>query len=87
MNKDQRTTSEVSEMKEIEIRPGMSPKNKIVHKDQGHEKAGTPSSDLIFEICEHEERGFKRQGDNLIYTAQISLLEALDSKPFNIVLF
>jgi DnaJ-class molecular chaperone len=63
----------------------MSSKNKIVHKDQGHEKAGIPSSDLIFEIVEHGERGFKRQGDNLIYTAEISLLDALDSKPFSIV--
>lgn len=86
LNKDQRTTSEVTETKEIEVRPGMSQKNKIVHKDLGHERAGIPSSDLIFEIAEHGERGFKRQGDDLIYTAQVSLLDALDSKPFNIVL-
>ena len=44
-----------------------------------------PSSDLVIEIVELEEKGFKREGNNLIYTAQISLLDALDSKPIKIV--
>lgn len=64
----------------------MSQQNKLTFKQQGHEMAGVPSSDLIFEIEEVKEKGFKRDGQNLIYTVDIDLMDALDSKPFSIVI-
>ena len=35
---------------------------------------------LIFKIKEVSEKNFKREGDNLVYTSHISLMDALDSK-------
>lgn len=42
----------------------------------------------MFKIIEQNEMGFKRSADNpdnLIYTAQVSLMNALDSKSISIV--
>jgi DnaJ-class molecular chaperone len=41
---------------------------------------------LIFNIIEVPEKNFKRDGDNLIYTAKISLMDALDSISITLVL-
>ena len=41
---------------------------------------------LIFTIVEVNEKQFRREGDNLVYTASISLMDALDSKAITVVL-
>jgi len=40
---------------------------------------------LIFKIVEVNEKQFRREGDHLIYTAKISLMDALDSKAITVV--
>ena len=40
---------------------------------------------LIFKIKEDSEKNFNRDGNNLIYTARISLMDALDSKSIEMV--
>lgn len=42
---------------------------------------------LIFTIVEVNEKQFRREGNNLIYTANISLMDALDSKAITVVPF
>ena len=49
---------------------------------------GESSSNLVFEIIEIPEMGFirsKSNSDNLIYTANISLMDALDAKSIEVV--
>lgn len=69
LNKDARSTSNVVKEKEVEIKPGMSPQTIITFTEQGHEQAGVPSSNLVIEIVEVPEKGFVREGNNLVYTA------------------
>jgi len=57
----------------------------LTYKGEGHEAAGQPTSDLVFKIKELPHDNFKRKGQDLIYTAKISLMEALCSEPVNIV--
>jgi DnaJ family protein B protein 13 len=55
----------------------MSEKNNIVLKGLGHEQAGIANSDLIFQIKQVADPVWKRNGNDLIYSADISLLDAL----------
>lgn len=43
------------------------------------------TADLIFKIIELPNPNYKRKGDDLIYYAKISLVEALSAGPINIV--
>lgn len=40
---------------------------------------------LVFSILEVNEKNFKRDGNYLIYTASIALMDALDSKSITLV--
>ena len=60
----------------------------IVFKGQGNQYPGEKSSDLIFQLVEVNTMGFQRCKKNpgdLIYTADISLMDALDSKSLPVV--
>lgn len=73
----------------VEIEPGRSTKNPIVFKEQGNQEPGQHPSSLIFKIIEINEMGFRRSEENpddAIYTADITLMDALDSKSISIVI-
>ena len=60
--------------------------NRIVFEGLGNEQAGIINSDLIFEIDEVADPVWKRKGNDLVYYVDITLLNALESKPFSIVM-
>lgn len=77
LNNDGRTTREETFKRVLDIKPGYQEGNTIVFKEQGHESSGKKTSDLIFMIKEIEHAEFERKGNELIYTAKISLMQAL----------
>ena len=85
---DGQNVKTVKETKTIDIPAGASKKCPIVFRSQGNQKPGEHPSDLHFVIVEVPEMGFRRDEhdpEDLIYTADISLVDALDSKSIQIV--
>jgi len=66
------------------IRPGSVPGTTITFKNEADwEPDYSDSGDLIISVnCKNEENGFVREGNNLIMTKSISLLEALTKTIF-----
>ena len=52
--------------------------------EEGHDLVGQLSSDLIIRIKQEPATSFKRVGDNLIFTRQISLEESILAESFEI---
>ncbi|XP_043710027.1 dnaJ protein homolog 1-like [Telopea speciosissima] len=69
--------SNVEEILTIEIKPGWKKGTKITFPEKGNEQRGLIPSDLIFIIDEKPHSVFKRDGNDLIVTQKISLVEAL----------
>ncbi|KAK7817840.1 uncharacterized protein LOC112019781 [Quercus suber] len=67
----------VEEILTIEIKPGWKKGTKITFPEKGNEQRGVIPSDLIFIIDEKPHSLFKRDGNDLIVTQKISLVEAL----------
>jgi DnaJ-class molecular chaperone len=86
LTKDGKNAEFVKETKTIIINPGFSNKTPLVFPGQGHSEPGYQQSMLIFNLIEVNEKNFRREGDDLIYTEQISLMEALDAKSITVVL-
>ncbi|XP_020553664.1 dnaJ protein homolog 1 isoform X1 [Sesamum indicum] len=61
----------------IEIKPGWKKGTKITFPEKGNEQRGVIPSDLVFIIDEKPHSVFKRDGNDLIVTQKISLIEAL----------
>ncbi|KAK4396117.1 DnaJsubfamily B member 13 [Sesamum angolense] len=61
----------------IEIKPGWKKGTKITFPEKGNEQRGVIPSDLVFIIDEKPHSVFKRDGNDLIVTQKISLVEAL----------
>ena len=61
----------------IDIKPGWKKGTKITFPEKGNEQRNVIPSDLIFIIDERSHAVFKREGNDLIITQKISLLEAL----------
>lgn len=72
-----RRTSTKEEILTIEIKPGWKKGTKITFPEKGNEQRGIIPSDLIFIIDEKPHLVFKRDGNDLIFTQKISLVEAL----------
>lgn len=72
---DRRNTTE--EILTIEIKPGWKKGTKITFPEKGNEQPGIIPSDLVFIIDEKPHSVFKRDGNDLIVTQKISLVEAL----------
>lgn len=85
LNNDGRTTREETLKRILDIKPGYQEGNTIVFKEQGHENTGKKTSDLIFKIIERQHPEFERKGNDLIYTAKISLIQALCPESIKIV--
>uniref|UniRef100_A0A2P2JAB3 Uncharacterized protein MANES_09G105500 n=2 Tax=Rhizophora mucronata TaxID=61149 RepID=A0A2P2JAB3_RHIMU len=67
----------MEEILTIEIKPGWKKGTKITFPEKGNEQRGVIPSDLVFIIDEKPHGVFKRDGNNLIVTQKISLVEAL----------
>lgn len=68
----------------IEIKPGYSTETRLVFPCKGHEADGAFPSDLIISLKESFNQNFRREGNDLIYVHKISLIDALEPKPFHI---
>jgi len=78
---DQRQESNVIEVK---IGAGWKTGMKITYPEAGDKHPRRPAQDLVFVIEEIPHEYFKREGDDLIYTAKISLAQALTGVKLNI---
>ncbi|KAI3474214.1 hypothetical protein Pfo_029002 [Paulownia fortunei] len=67
----------MEEILTIEIKPGWKKGTKITFPEKGNEQRGVIPSDLVFIIDEKPHSVFKRDGNDLIATLKISLVEAL----------
>ncbi|GAB4831312.1 hypothetical protein Ancab_005323 [Ancistrocladus abbreviatus] len=70
-------TVPVEEILAIDIKPGWKKGTKITFPEKGHEQLGVIPSDLVFIIDEKPHSVFTRDGNDLVVTQKISLVEAL----------
>lgn len=61
----------------IDIKPGWKKGTKITFPEKGNEQQGVIPSDLVFVVDEKPHGVFKRDGDDLVITRGISVVEAL----------
>eukprot|EP00696_Hemimastix_kukwesjijk_P015726 gnl/Hemi2/3955_TR1387_c0_g1_i1.p1 gnl/Hemi2/3955_TR1387_c0_g1~~gnl/Hemi2/3955_TR1387_c0_g1_i1.p1 ORF type:complete len:343 (+),score=98.10 gnl/Hemi2/3955_TR1387_c0_g1_i1:193-1221(+) len=61
----------------IEIKPGWKRGTKITFQKEGDQLQGVPAGDIVFVLAERPHSRFKREGNNLVYEATITLPEAL----------
>lgn len=81
LNKDEKTTRKEEKERQIEVKKGYSSKTELRFPKEGNEKNGYPTTDLVVKLSEVTHPQFKRSGDDLIYTHQISLNDALQGVP------
>lgn len=62
---------------EVNVRPGWKDGTKITFEGQGDVLPNRPPQDIVFVIKEKPHEKFKRDGDNLVYRAKLSLKDAL----------
>lgn len=67
----------VEEILTIEIKPGWKKGTKITFPEKGNEQPNVIPADLIFIIDEKPHSIFTREGNDLVVTKKISLVEAL----------
>lgn len=68
----------------IDIKPGWKKGTKITFPEKGHQEPGNAPADLIFVVDEKPHAFFKRQGNDLVITQKILLVEALVGKTLNL---
>ncbi|XP_020238956.1 dnaJ homolog subfamily B member 4 [Cajanus cajan] len=74
----------VEEVLKIDIKPGWKKGTKITFPGKGNQQAeNTAPDDLIFVVDEKPHAFFKRDGNDLVVTQKILLLEALVGKTLN----
>ena len=71
------TVIKESKSLEIDIPKGAEDHAKIVFQSEGDESPGFIAGDVIIEVQQQKHSIFTRKGADLIYNANISLLEAL----------
>jgi DnaJ family protein B protein 4 len=69
----------------VEVKPGYSEKTTLRFPQLGHRTFGAHPSDLVIKFKLNEVNGgFSREGDDLVYHENVTLLEALSPKPVSI---
>lgn len=68
---------QVEEILTIEVKPGWKKGTKITFPEKGNEQPNVVPADVVFIIEEKSHRVFTRDGQDLIVTQKISLVEAL----------
>jgi len=61
----------------LDVKRGWKTGTKVTFREEGDEKPGIIPADIVFILQEKPHPRFKRDGDNLIITATVSLKEAL----------
>ena len=78
LNPDDHTTREEQKILEIAVKKGWKEGTKITFAKEGHQSPNKIPADIVFVIKDKPHPIFKRDKDNnLMYTAKISLREAL----------
>lgn len=62
---------------QIKVKPGWKEGTKITFERDGNESRTQEAGDVVFVIKQESHDQYKRDGANLIYTAQVKLVEAL----------
>lgn len=70
-------STQAQKIVEIEVKPGWKPGTKVTFAEMGDEQPGHIPADLVFVVEEKPHALFKREGNNLIVNAIVTLKEAL----------
>lgn len=77
LNPDQRSTHLEDKVLTIDVKPGWKAGTKITFPREGDQSPNTIPADIVFVIKDRAHAHFKRDGSDLLYTAKITLREAL----------
>ncbi|CAI9563572.1 unnamed protein product [Staurois parvus] len=77
MNEDGHTSSIRDKILSIDVQSGWKPGTRITFPNEGDQGPNIIPADIIFIVKEKPHPRFDRQGDDLIYTANIDLVKAL----------
>ncbi|CAN8271018.1 unnamed protein product [Cochlearia groenlandica] len=77
-------TMQVEEILTIDVKPGWKKGTKITFPEKGNEQPGVTPADLVFIVDEKPHPVFTREGNDLIATQKISLVEALTGYTVNL---
>ncbi|CAN7100555.1 dnaJ homolog subfamily B member 1 [Brassica rapa] len=75
----------VEEILPIEIKPGWKKGTKLTFPEKGNEEPGIIPADIIFVVEEKPHPVFKRDGNDLVFSQEITLLEALTGKSIDLI--
>ena len=67
---------------EVHVEPGMKDGQKIVFKGEADQAPDVIPGDVVFLVSERPHKHFKRDGDDLVYEAEIDLLTAIAGGEF-----
>ncbi|KAK2162917.1 hypothetical protein NP493_1496g00014 [Ridgeia piscesae] len=77
MNKDGHTSSIRDKILTINVKKGWKPGTRITFPEEGDQGPNNIPADIVFILKDKQNMRFRREGTNLIYTAEISLGSAL----------
>lgn len=77
LNADAKTSRTEDAVLTVDVKAGWKAGTKITFKGDGHEGVGLVPSDLVFTLREKPHPRFVRRGDDLVYRAPVTLLQAL----------
>eukprot|EP00762_Andalucia_godoyi_P001650 ANDGO_07174.mRNA.1 DnaJ protein homolog 1 len=77
MNPDGRSARQESKTLTFDVKPGWKAGTKVRFDQEGDQAPGTIPADMVFVIKEKEHPRFRRDGDTLIYTHTLPLVQAL----------
>lgn len=72
------------EILEINVKPGWKKGTKLTFPEKGDERPGEVPADIAFMIDEKPHEHFRRDGNELVYNAQLTLADALSGTTLNI---
>ncbi|KAJ0240330.1 DnaJ domain-containing protein [Hirschfeldia incana] len=75
----------VEEILPIDIKPGWKKGTKLTFPKKGHEEPGIIPADIIFVVEEKPHPVYKRDGNDLLVSKEITLLEALTGKTLDLI--
>jgi len=81
---DPRQPKPISNMREIKVQPGWRAGTKATFRKEGDIYPGREPADMVFVLTEKPHQYFKREKDDLVYTAKINLKQAMGDLKLNI---
>lgn len=73
----QTSSGRAEEILEIHVKPGWKRGTKITFTEKGDERPGRVAADMVFVVEERPHPTFRRDGNDLVMTAHVSLADAL----------